>query len=109
MRFVVETVLENALTYSTPGKNVDVSVAAQGNKAVIAVIDHGIGIDPADISHVFGRFFRAENAREMDTEGFGIGLHLANMIVRRHKGTIGLYSKGLNEGTTCLIELKRAK
>jgi signal transduction histidine kinase len=109
MRFVVETVLENALTYSTPGKNVDVSVALRGGKALIAVVDHGIGIDPADMPRVFTRFFRAPNAQTIDTEGFGIGLHLAQMIVRRHKGTISLYSEGLNKGTTCLIELKRTK
>lgn len=109
MEFVIETVLENALTYSSPGKNVEVTVGSKGRKAVIAVVDHGIGIDPSDMSRVFGRFFRAENARRADTEGFGIGLHLAKMIIRRHKGTIELFSEGKDMGTTCVITLKRVK
>ncbi len=107
MEFVLQTLFENACTYTPTGRNVDVVIAAEGRKAVIAVTDHGIGIERYDLPKIFSKFFRAENAKNIDTEGFGVGLYLAQSIVRRHKGKIRAYSAGIDQGSTFTITLPR--
>lgn len=109
MEFVLQTLLQNAVTYSPPGRNVEVSIFVEKNKIKVTIIDHGIGIDPSDISKIFTKFYRAANAQKTDTEGFGIGLYLAQAIVRRHRGKITVFSEGLNRGTTFEITLPLAK
>lgn len=105
MDFVLQTILENAISYSPTGRSVEIYVSKTKNKVFIKVVDYGIGMDPADISHVFSKFFRAGNAQTMDTEGFGVGLFLAQSIVKRHKGKIEVASAGLEKGTTFTIVL----
>lgn len=109
MEFVLQTILQNSITYSPPGRNVEVLISTEKNKAKITVKDRGIGIDPKDISKIFTKFFRTSNAQRTDTEGFGIGLYLAQAIVRRHKGKIHVFSEGVNMGTTFEIVLPTIK
>lgn len=109
MEFVLQTLLENALTYTTPGQNVDVIIQKENRKVIIAITDHGIGIDKRDLPHVFTKFFRAQNAQATDTEGFGVGLYLAQSVVRRHKGNINVYSEGIGTGSTFVITLPTTK
>ncbi|MES3031021.1 MAG: HAMP domain-containing sensor histidine kinase [Patescibacteria group bacterium] len=108
MEFVLHTLFENAINYSPVGRSVDVSISIEKKKAVISITDNGIGIDPADLGHVFGKFFRSQDAKKMDTEGFGIGLFLAQSIVERHKGKIEVFSEGLNKGSTFVLSLPLA-
>lgn len=105
MEFVLQALLENALIYTSTGKNVEVYIAKSGHKANISITDHGIGIDEKDIPNIFGKFFRAENARMADTEGFGVGLYLAQAVTNRHKGAIKAYSGGIGTGSTFTITL----
>ena len=107
--FVLETLLSNACAYSSPGRNIAVSVWADANKASVSVSDNGIGIDPYDMRHIFTKFYRAKNARAVDTEGFGVGLYLARSVVKRHHGKLEAYSEGLNKGATFSIVLPRAR
>ena len=82
MEFVVQTLMDNALTYTPAGKTVQVGVSleSKGRKAIITVADNGIGIRPSDMKRIFHKFFRAGNAKSMDTEGFGVGLYLAQSV-----------------------------
>lgn len=100
IEFVLQTLLQNSITYSPPGRNVEVIVSTEKNKTVITISDHGIGIDPKDLPKIFTKFFRTANAKATDTEGFGVGLYLAQTIVRRHKGKILVFSDGIGKGTT---------
>ena len=109
MEFVLQTLLENAHTYTPPGKNVEVKVGLDRGKATFSVTDGGIGIAKEDLSNIFTKFFRAENARASDTEGFGVGLYLARSIVERHKGRIEVSSPGMGLGATFTVTLRRAK
>jgi len=109
MDFVLQTIMENAIRYSPPGRSVDIEVGRVKNKAIISVKDYGIGIDPADMGNVFSKFFRAPNAQNMDTEGFGVGLYLAQSIARRHNGKIEVFSEGLEKGTTFSVVLPLTK
>jgi len=109
MEFVLQTLFENACNYSPPGRDVDVTVGVEKNKAVVAVVDHGIGIDPRDLPRIFTKFFRTEAATTADTEGVGIGLYLAKSVMQRHKGTIDVYSEGLDKGTMFRVTLPVVK
>ncbi|OHA16735.1 MAG: hypothetical protein A3C79_00125 [Candidatus Taylorbacteria bacterium RIFCSPHIGHO2_02_FULL_45_28] len=109
LEFVLQTLLENALLYTSPGQDVSMILQKTGREAIISVTDHGIGIDKKDISRLFSKFFRAENARVADTEGFGVGLYLAQAIVRRHKGNLDVHSEGIGKGATFTIILKTVK
>lgn len=106
MEFVLQTLLENALHYTPPGRDVVLTAQKSGKKATISIKDHGIGINKDDLPLIFSKFFRTKNAQAADTEGFGVGLYLAESIIHRHKGTIDVYSPGLDMGTTFTITLK---
>lgn len=99
LEFVIQTLLENARNYTPPGRNVEMSIAQSDNHAVISVSDNGIGISQSDIKNISHKFFRTENAKQMDTEGFGIGLYLANSIIKKHRGALDVFSPGLNKGS----------
>jgi signal transduction histidine kinase len=109
LEFVLQTLLGNALTYTPSGRNVNVTVTHGGGKAVVAVTDQGIGIDKADLPHIFSKFYRTDNAQRTDTEGFGVGLYLSQSIIRRHRGKLEVYSEGLNKGTTFTVTLNEVK
>jgi signal transduction histidine kinase len=105
MEFVIQTLLQNALAYTSPGRNVDVTISYGGGKAVLAVTDHGIGIARSDLPHIFDKFYRTDLAQRTDTEGFGVGLYLSKSIVKRHRGRLDVYSEGENKGSTFTITL----
>jgi signal transduction histidine kinase len=107
--FVLQALLENARTYSPPGRNVEVGVGTDRGKAVVTVTDHGIGIAQKDLPRIFTKFYRGDNAQRTDTEGFGIGLYMAGTVIARHHGTMNVYSAGLDKGSTFTVTLPLAK
>jgi len=109
MEFVLQVLFENALAYTPTGKTVEVTVGHAGRKAIISVRDYGIGMDEKTRKRLFSKFFRAENAKRVDTEGFGVGLYLAKSVVRRHKGKLEAFSDGIDQGSTFRVVLKKIK
>jgi len=73
-------------------------------EVVISVTDQGCGISAEDIPHVFDRFYRCDQSRNLP--GNGLGLSLVDAIVRAHGGRCVLKSC-LNEGTECSVILKK--
>jgi signal transduction histidine kinase/CheY-like chemotaxis protein len=98
---LVSNLLSNAYKYG-PGKPIEISIRTEGTLARLAVRDHGIGIPPADLERVFGRFERASSARHYG--GLGLGLYIASRIVEAHGGTLSVKSQ-LSEGSTFSVEL----
>ncbi|MCX7996153.1 MAG: HAMP domain-containing histidine kinase [Patescibacteria group bacterium] len=84
---VFEILLENAVKYSPNGKPVTIDTVLEPTRVSVSVTDHGIGIDPQDLPHIFKRFYRADRARTSGA-GFGLGLAIARQIVEAHSGTI---------------------
>ncbi|MBU6426746.1 HAMP domain-containing histidine kinase [Patescibacteria group bacterium] len=105
VEFALQVLFDNARLYSPPGKSVRVDVSKIGAKAAITVSDQGIGISPEEFPRLFSKFFRGKNAVSADTEGFGVGLYLADSIVRRHRGRIEVSSPGAGKGSTFKIVL----
>jgi two-component system, OmpR family, sensor histidine kinase MprB len=78
----VANVLDNAAKWSPPGGTVEVKTA----EGEISVRDHGPGIAPEDLPHVFDRFYRSPAAR--GTPGSGLGLAIVRQVVESHGGTV---------------------
>lgn len=97
--------IDNAIKYSSPKSNVNITGKKVNNKYQIEVIDTGIGITHADLGHIFDRFYRAKNAHiQRKSNGFGLGLSIAKKIVSTHKGTITVESKP-NKGSVFKVTL----
>lgn len=90
MEQVLGNLLSNAIKYSPEGGEIDVLVQAQheGNMALLSVQDHGIGIPQSQQTQIFGRFVRADNARDQGIGGTGLGLYLCRELIERQCGRI---------------------
>ena len=100
---VLSNLIDNAIKYSTDGGPVLVRVARDGDWAVLAVEDRGIGIPAAELGRVFQRFQRGSNAVER-AGGSGIGLASAHRIVESHGGSIAVQSQE-GAGTIFVVRL----
>ncbi len=96
--------LSNAVKFSREGDRVSVSLCATDTEAVFTVADTGMGINDADLVHLFDRFFRGTDAREMAIQGAGLGLAITHSIVEAHHGRIEVEST-LGQGTRFSIHL----
>lgn len=92
IRRLLSILCENAVKYTPPGRRILVKVSRSGNTSHLIVNDDGIGVSPEDQPRVFERFFRGEAARAGSASGSGLGLSIADVIVRRLGGTISLES-----------------
>lgn len=80
-------------------------MTARHSASGVTVTDTGEGIQPADLPHVFERFYRADPGRDRACGGSGIGLTIAKATVEAHGGTITAASAGLGSGSTFEIQL----
>lgn len=97
LRIAVFNVLDNAVKY-TPKGSVRVFLRVSAKTVSCIVKDTGIGIPRDQQKFIFQKFFRARNAVRVQTEGSGLGLWIANEVMKRHKGTITVES-GENKGS----------
>jgi PAS domain S-box-containing protein len=89
---VMDNLLSNALSYTPSGGSIIVSATKNAKDIVIEVTDNGIGIPKSVHSKMFSKLFRADNAKEIDTDGTGIGLYISKSIVESWNGAIGFVS-----------------
>jgi two-component system sensor histidine kinase BaeS len=104
LRQVLGNLLTNAIRYTDAGGHVLVRVREVAGEAVLTVRDTGVGMSPDDLARVFDRFWRADPARQRATGGTGLGLTIAQRIVRDHQGRIEVVSEPGN-GTTFSVRL----
>jgi len=97
LRRLTEILIDNALKYSFEKSTTTVTLKKEklGSKKVIhlSVANEGTPLTPEEISHLFDRFYRADNSREK-TSGYGLGLSIAEAIVEAHKGKIWAEADG---------------
>lgn len=106
MRVVLQNLIENAIKYSNKGGRIFVNVREDEKSVEISVRDTGIGINIEDQPKIFGKFFRADNAKKQDSVGSGLGLYTTKRIVEKHNGTIRFESTS-GEGTTFFVTLPK--
>lgn len=100
---IVLNLLSNAFKFTLNGRIV-VQLAQERSHVVLDVADTGVGISDKDIPKLFERFHRVEGVRARTHEGSGIGLALANELVKLHGGSIEVQSE-LNRGTTFRVRI----
>ena len=102
----LSNILSNAIDCTQDGGNIVLRAEPEDDTVVaISIIDDGVGIDAADLPHVFDRFYRTEDSRLRRRQGRGLGLSIARSIVEAHEGTIDATSEGLGQGVTVTIRL----
>ncbi|WP_438037965.1 AAA family ATPase [Sorangium sp. So ce128] len=100
---VLRSLLNNAIKFGKGGP-IEVTVAERGDTARVVVRDHGPGIAPEDMERIFRRFERAVSSRSYG--GLGLGLYIANEIVRAHGGTLQVSSEK-GKGACFTVDLPR--
>lgn len=101
---ILQNLLENAIKYSNPEGSVTVTIIPTVDTVAISVQDEGIGIPPEAQKHIFDKFFRADNAKELKKEGTGLGLFTAKRIAEKHGGSLTFESEA-GKGTTFFVQL----
>ncbi len=99
----------NAVKYAPVGEKISLSLGKEALQAHLIVHNTGPNIPEEDLPHVFERFYRGEKSRNRSEAktGFGLGLSIANMIIRSHQGRIDVTSRP-DAGTTFAIWLPLA-
>jgi signal transduction histidine kinase len=103
MAQVLGNLLDNALRHTPGNGRVTLAAQAANGSVIFRVSDSGPGIDPADLPHVFDRFYRADKSRRRG--GSGLGLAIARSIVEAHQGRIWADSSP-GRGAHFFVELR---
>lgn len=96
--------ISNAIKYSEPGSEINISWRQAGDNAVFTVTDEGIGIAPEHIHYLTERFYRVDSGRSRRVGGTGLGLSIVKHIVERHNGRMEIHSR-LGEGSVFSVIL----
>ncbi|MEV0166373.1 two-component system OmpR family sensor kinase [Nonomuraea fuscirosea] len=111
LRQVISNLVTNALVHTDPGSPIIVRTGTSGDKLFVEVVDHGPGLTPEQIEHVFERFYRADSARSRrrsaEDRGSGLGLAIVQALVQAHDGTVTVESSP-EAGSTFRVELPLA-
>jgi len=104
LRQVIFNLVDNALKYNRSEGVVNITVQFESQSVLIQVADTGIGIAPADLPHIFDRFFRVDKSRSRQHGGSGLGLAIVKKVVEDIGGTVSVESI-LGQGSTFSVWL----
>lgn len=96
--------MDNAVKYTNEGGSISVSLVSDKTKTKLIIKNTGDGIPKDKLSKIFERFYRADDSRDRETGGYGLGLSIAKSIVTQHKGKI-YASSNLYKDATFTVEL----
>jgi signal transduction histidine kinase/ActR/RegA family two-component response regulator len=102
---VFSNLLNNASKYTQEGGTIAVSAQVCNQMAIVRVSDTGRGIAPEELPHIFDLFVQMDHTSGSPAEGLGIGLTVAQQMVKMHGGTIDVHSAGLGQGTEFVVTL----
>jgi signal transduction histidine kinase len=99
---VFMNLVNNAIKFTPAGKKVEISFRREGKYVHTFVKDSGIGIHPSETKRIFEKFYQAKYQKDekLRKQGWGLGLSIAQEVVRAHSGDIGAVSPGLGKGST---------
>lgn len=104
MLILLQNLIQNAVKYSQPPATVKITTKYREGNVVVEVQDYGCGIREEDLPHIFDPFYRVEKSR--NSEGFGLGLSLADRIARVHGGKLTVNSVW-GKGSTFTLVINR--
>lgn len=102
---VISNLINNAAKYTDRGGRIEVSAQGDGEEAVIAVKDNGVGIPPDMLTRIFDMFVQVDPTRDRARQGLGIGLTLVKRLVELHGGHVEAHSTGLGNGSEFVLRL----
>ncbi len=102
---VLTNLIGNALQYTPSGGTVRIDAVQKQNEVQISITDTGIGIAAEDLVYIFDRFYRADKSRARASGGSGIGLTVAQALVKAQHGRIWVESVGRGKGSTFFFTL----
>lgn len=108
LRLLFRNLISNALKHGSSEKPLQVEIRSVDNALHISVTDHGMGIEPEHLSRLTEPFYRADASRTRATGGFGLGLHISDLIVQAHGGEISFESI-VGEGTKVSVVLPKGR
>ena len=107
LRQVLDNLLSNAVKYTDSIHDmIEVSVVNQDSQVLILVKDEGIGMTKDELSHIYKKFFRAQNEKSL-VGGLGLGMAIVKNIVESHNGTIDIVSQR-KVGTTVTVTFPKS-
>ncbi len=104
---VIINIIDNAVKYSLKDSLIKVSLYDREHYFEFKVVDEGIGMTQEEISNIFNRFYRVDQARAADIKGTGLGLSIVKWIVEAHNGQIFVESKP-NLGSTFILMIPKS-
>lgn len=104
LEMTLMNLIENALKYSPAPAYVKIIAVKTLNGITITISDKGIGIPPADLPHIFERFYTVDKAHSRKLGGSGLGLSIVENVIAKHSGKISVVSE-VGAGTTFTISL----
>ena len=105
---VISNLLTNAIKFAGEDKVINITLKRRGKYVVCKVEDHGVGIAPEELNHVWERYYRASSNMVRASEGSGLGLSIVKEILTLHKVNFGVDST-VGKGTTFWFELNFVK
>lgn len=105
IRQVLFNLLTNALRHTPPGGEVILTGVSSADMMSISVQDNGEGLEAAQLTAVFNRFYRADKSRSRDTGGSGLGLAIVKALVEQHGGRVEVRSAGRGQGCEFILWL----
>lgn len=101
---VASNLIDNAIKYSIEKAVIEISAFKENGFCVLSIKDHGIGIAPENLTHIFDKFYRVTNGNLYNIKGYGLGLFYVKQIIEKHKGTITVESV-LGKGSVFTIKI----
>ncbi|MFS0753912.1 ATP-binding protein [Noviherbaspirillum sp. 1P10PC] len=105
---VFSNLLNNAAKYTDSGGAIRLEASVDQGRAVVKVIDNGIGLSPAMLTRIFDMFTQVDYSLERSNAGLGVGLTLARRLVELHEGTLEAFSDGTDKGSAFVATLPLA-
>ena len=104
---VLNNLIGNAIKFAPQGGRVEIGFYADDEKLACRVSDNGPGILHTEKEKIFQKFHQSDNDRNLKKQGWGLGLSIAQEIVRAHGGEIGVESAGLGQGAVFWFTLPK--
>jgi signal transduction histidine kinase/CheY-like chemotaxis protein len=108
MREAIDNLVSNAIKYSPIGGRIGLTVAYEGENALIHISDEGAVLSPEDLGRLFGRFQRLSAKPTGGESSTGLGLSIVKRIIDMHGGKVTANSGGPGQGSTFTISLPAA-
>ncbi|MBT3191128.1 MAG: HAMP domain-containing histidine kinase [Verrucomicrobia bacterium] len=102
LKILFMNLISNAISYSKPGGRVEVDVRDRDEGCLLVVTDHGIGISPEAVPHIFEDFYRSQEAAKFNPKSTGLGLAIVRQIGQNLNATIKVQSE-VGKGTSFTV------